>query len=457
MEFIPSMKVDRHPLAGQGCDRVATLNGDRLLALSSWIMVLGTVRFLCAFADYLSAFLSAYRFEPVSLRMLSRFIEENQPVIALSVVWPLVIGIALRRTRWPELLFASGVTFLILSLGGALELIAGWSHARGDGITVGSFQLTRRALLHPTFSDVTLGLLGATQLVLECATALRCLQMAHSNRSARANTQEFDRHEGLRRARFGRLAVYTSLGFLVLMIRLPIWSTYLEVLNESRIFREFVLKDDIKRIKSAPRSRRASREEMEVRNLHILLGAGFGAARSTNYLEAKESYLRVIARAESASEKPLPPGLDGAIAQARNNLAWLLATCPATELRDPREAVEQARRATALDSKQGNYWNTLGVAYYRNGQLDEAKNALYRSMSLRNEGDSFDWFFLALVELKQGHRPQAQEWFERATRWFRESHPNDPELRLFHSEAAQALGLSSSKPPTQTIAVRRLR
>ena len=32
------------------------------------------------------------RFEPVSLRMLSHFVEENQPVLALSVAWPLLIG-----------------------------------------------------------------------------------------------------------------------------------------------------------------------------------------------------------------------------------------------------------------------------------------------------------------------------------------------------------------------------
>ena len=62
-----------------------------------------------------------------------------------------------------------------------------------------------------------------------------------------------NRHEDPR-TRFGRLAIYASLGFLVLMIRLPVWSTYLEIINDSRIVREFVLKNDIRRINRPPRT-----------------------------------------------------------------------------------------------------------------------------------------------------------------------------------------------------------
>jgi tetratricopeptide (TPR) repeat protein len=443
MELFPSIKLRRQALAAPGNDRTFRLNEDRLIAVSSWMMVLGTIRFLCGFADYLNAFLGASRFEPVSLRMLGRFFEENQPVLAISVGWPLLIAIVVRRTRWPELLLAAGVTFSILALGGVLEVIAEWNYARGDGITVGSFQLTRRALLHPTLSDLTLGLLGASQLMAEFATALRCLQLAHYLRAARGHHAESDRHEGARRARLGRLAVYASLGFLALMIRLPVWSTYLEILNDSRIIREFVLKNDLRRINGPPRVRPATKAEQQVRDLHMLLGAGFIAMNSTRYLEAKEAYLRIIARAESAAQEPLPPGSSVVVAEAENNLAWLLATCPATELRDPPQAVIHAQRAIELAPGQGNFWNTLGVAFYRDGQYDAANDALHRSIELRTNGDSFDWFFLALVELKQGHKTQAEEWFGKAVNWYQTSRPNDEELRRFHVEAATALGVSA--------------
>ena len=67
-----------------------------------------------------------------------------------------------------------------------------------------------------------------------------------------------------------------------------------------------------------------------------------------------------------------------------NGLAWELATCAEPRLRDPAQAVDLAKKVVDLSLKQGddrdkpgrdrlgNYWNTLGVAHYRAGQLDEA-------------------------------------------------------------------------------------
>jgi hypothetical protein len=441
MQLNPSVQVDRHQIAVVVGESAPRPTDERLIALSSWMMVLGTIRFVCIFADTASAFLGAYKFEPVSMRMLSKFAEENQMVLALSVAWPLLIAIALRRVRWPEILPAAGITFLILSLVGVLEVMAGWNHSRIDGIVFGSFHLTRRALLNPTLADVTLGLLGLGQLVFECATGLRALQLAHTIRAARAHNVPGERHESSRRARFGRLAIYASLGFLVLMIRLPVWATYVDLINDSRIVREFVLKNDIKRIHSQPPSRPMTREEEQARVLHMMLASSYGAVRSTHFMEAKESYLRLIEHAESSSEGTVAPGSVAVVAEAQNNLAWLLATCRNTELRDPRAAVEHARRAVELEPKQGNYWNTLGVAYCRDGQWDLAKDALNQSMKLRGDGDSFDWFFLALVDFKQGHKAQAQAWFEKAVNWHEQFSPDDEELRRFHVEVARELGV----------------
>ena len=48
----------------------------------------------------------------------------------------------------------------------------------------------------------------------------------------------------MRGSRYGRMALYTSLGFLVLMIRLPVWSTYIEALNNSTFIRDLVIRSE---------------------------------------------------------------------------------------------------------------------------------------------------------------------------------------------------------------------
>jgi len=304
--------------------------------------------------------------------------------------------------------------------------------------------LTRRAFIHPTLSDVSLGLLGATQLLLEFATAVRAVLLVPRFRGAHA--AESGKNDGARRARFGRLAVYTSLGYLVLMIRLPVWSTYLELLNNSTIVREFVLRNDIKRIRGPRTSVRLTKEEEQRRDILVMLSAAHQAARMDQFPTAKETYIKLITLVESVPERAWPRA-SGTLAEVLNGLAWLEATCPETMLRDPVAAVRHARRAVDLQPNDGNIWNTLGVAYYRTGEWTEANDALSRSMQFRNQGDSFDWFFLALVQLKLGHREQALEWYGKAVGWFRESLSNDRELYRFQVEAAQELGLPKPAPP----------
>ncbi len=54
-----------------------------------------------------------------------------------------------------------------------------------------------------------------------------------------------------------------------------------------------------------------------------------------------------------------------------NNLAWLLATCRDEKLRDPRAALELARRAAAIDPAP-HILDTLAESYYLNGMYEEA-------------------------------------------------------------------------------------
>src|SRR5262249_19679149 len=151
--------------------------------------------------------------------------------------------------------------------------------------------------------------------------------------------------------------------------------------------------------------------------------------------EAKANYLRLAAFVETipASSMSLPV-LRGS-AEGLNNLAWLLATCPEVRLRDPRAAVTYARRAVDLIPTDGNFWNSLGVAYYRARDWDEALSALSRSMELREEGDSFDWFFPPITHARLGPPARARQWYEKATHWFGQNRPGDAELYRFQIEA----------------------
>ena len=112
---------------------------ERLLELCSWMMVLGTVRLICMLADYVGAFAEAIRVEPFTMRMLSRLSDEIHPIVAVSAAWPLILAIVLRRTRWPQLLPAAAATFLVLSIGGMIELSVQWGQREATAAWLAHF------------------------------------------------------------------------------------------------------------------------------------------------------------------------------------------------------------------------------------------------------------------------------------------------------------------------------
>jgi uncharacterized protein HemY len=83
-------------------------------------------------------------------------------------------------------------------------------------------------------------------------------------------------------------------------------------------------------------------------------------------------------------------------ANLNNEVAWFRATCREPRFRDPAEAVQRAEKAVKLAPQNGDYWSTLGTAYYRAEKWKECCAALEKSMELRKGGDSFDWFFLGM-------------------------------------------------------------
>jgi tetratricopeptide (TPR) repeat protein len=449
MELLPAIEPNPLSHGDQPIDQRSAGPFERLLGLCSWMMVLGTVRLICMMADYVGAIAEAIRAEPLTMRMLSRVSDEIHPIVAVSAAWPLILAIVLRRTRWPQLLPAAAATFLVLSIGGMIELSAQWGNARGYGGMVGSFHLNRRAFLSPTMSDLALGTLGAIQLLLELSVAVRAILLIPAFRSTPA--ENVTRQERARRARHGRIALYTSLGFLFVVIRLPVWSTYLELLNNSTLVRNFILENDTQRSNwrriHASRTPRLTPEEKRFNDFRFLITLADQDAHNGRYAEARDRYQEVIAAIDSMPVDSLPVGGKPFWALALNNFAWLQATCPEIELRNSREAVKNARRATTIQPDEGNYWNTLGVAQYRAGDWDLARDSLTRSTKLRNASPSFDWFFLALVDHKLGNPEGAREWYDKAVVWFHQSSPNDPELYRFQVEAATELGLTLPEAP----------
>jgi len=460
MQFIPSMELNGRTMAGKNRAPSAQAETDRLIELSSWMMVLGTIRLVCTIADYASAFLESTQSTAPSLRLLGKFVQESHPFFALGIVWPLVLAVALRKTRWPELLKAAAATFLILAICGVLEFAAVWAHSRGSVLTLGSFHIPRRALGSPFFSEVVLGLLGTTQLLLEFGVAVWSILLGIQLR--RSAPTDSNKQLAARRARFGRLALFVSLAFFVLVIRGSVWSAYLEIVNQSSIVREFVLRNDFDRIHSRRQRLRSSVEieqERQASEMQALFGAASQAWEEGHFASARDSYLQLVSLIDAVPPDRWTGGFRYTGSLAFNNLAWLMATCSDNKFRDPQGAITYAKRAIGVVPTDGNAWNTLGVAYYRAGELEEAKNALYRSMELRNEGDSFDWFFLALIHFKLGHKDRAREWYDRAAGRLQQipqfgsslSLNQLDELYRFEVEAAEVMGLPKPAPSPTTM------
>jgi uncharacterized protein HemY len=131
--------------------------------------------------------------------------------------------------------------------------------------------------------------------------------------------------------------------------------------------------------------------------------------------------------------------------EPKNSLAWSLAACPVPRLRDPNRAVEWAEKAVALSPSVGNYWNTLGVAYYRAGAWKHAVEALEKSMALNSGGSITDWLFLAMAHWRLGDQPQARRWYNRAVETMEKDQETE-QSRRFRAEAAALLGLAEPAP-----------
>uniref|UniRef100_A0A7C2NZ04 Serine/threonine protein kinase n=1 Tax=Schlesneria paludicola TaxID=360056 RepID=A0A7C2NZ04_9PLAN len=152
------------------------------------------------------------------------------------------------------------------------------------------------------------------------------------------------------------------------------------------------------------------------------------ALASATAAAVKETLLSVLKRSRRQ-----PRG-----AHELNNLAWLLATHPIIELRDPSRAVELARQANRDEPNRGHYLNTLGVAQYRTGDWSSAVQSLEASQQLlRSEGRALNLFFLAMAHWQLGEQDLADLQMREAAAWMDDHAPDDAQLQRFRNEAAE--------------------
>jgi len=133
-------------------------------------------------------------------------------------------------------------------------------------------------------------------------------------------------------------------------------------------------------------------------------------------------------------------------AAAHNGLAWLLAIASRRSPERVREAVTLAERAVALDSGNGDIWNTLALARYRAGDWPGASSAIERSMRLRGGGDANDWVILAMIRWRQGDHAEARRWYDQATTQIKRQNRPDQDLRRLCDEASALIRMSPTAP-----------
>jgi tetratricopeptide (TPR) repeat protein len=145
------------------------------------------------------------------------------------------------------------------------------------------------------------------------------------------------------------------------------------------------------------------------------------------------------------------------------SLSRVLANGPDRKCRDPREALELAKRGLELEGHAG-WWQTVGWAHYRLGAWRESIAALEKSIELNKGGALADaraetadlWLFLAMAHWQLGHREQARQWYDRAAQWI-DKHRGEldrnngtrlaADVCSIRAEAAELMGIKATSEP----------
>jgi tetratricopeptide (TPR) repeat protein len=179
-----------------------------------------------------------------------------------------------------------------------------------------------------------------------------------------------------------------------------------------------------------------SRESTAVRYLAL----GRALKDQGQFTKAKTAWLHSLdLLSEQTAARPDLPALHHQWCDCANDLAWFLANAPDPTVRDPVYAHSLAATTTAAYPESTTYWNTLGAASYRTGDLQSAVTALHRAIALSDGGTAFDHFFLAMAHARLGNEEEARRWFTQAQRWMEHCHLDHTELLNLRDEARSML------------------
>jgi len=131
-----------------------------------------------------------------------------------------------------------------------------------------------------------------------------------------------------------------------------------------------------------------------------------------------------------------------------NRLARLLVSVPGRSRRRPEEALQLARRALKGTPDVATYYNTLGLAEYRNGLWDEAVVSLNKSAEMNKGSDPTDFLFLAMAHWRRGDKGEAEQFYQRGVKGSSKGATDNWEWRMFWAEAAELLGKPGPKAAT---------
>jgi tetratricopeptide (TPR) repeat protein len=200
----------------------------------------------------------------------------------------------------------------------------------------------------------------------------------------------------------------------------------------------------------ADRPEEATAAAREALRLHVELLAGTPGNETYQYrlgwaygalINALESQGK-LAEAVNEVRAALRTQLDTAsarryVAGVMEVRAYALANDPDVGKRDPGRAIKLAKAALEVVPEHADCWNTLGVAYYRAGEWEEAIVALQKCRELDDQWSNP--FFLAKAHWQLGHKDEARRWYDKGIKWIKRWGRTNPSLIRFRGEAAQLL------------------
>jgi tetratricopeptide (TPR) repeat protein len=132
--------------------------------------------------------------------------------------------------------------------------------------------------------------------------------------------------------------------------------------------------------------------------------------------------IELCVRSVEGQENQVRSGTDRAAAERRlayrlDRLAWLLAHCPDERVRDTKAAVKHAGRATQLQPGVGDYWYTLAMIQYRNGDWQDSLASLEKVKAQEGGFDASAWFLVAMNRHQLKQKPEARSALRKGVEW----------------------------------------